>query len=133
MALEASNFTKSRIANKEFGGTAYTPAETLIIKLFTDLISLDGVGTELDAAGYEPLEVENDLTNFPTTTTGVKENAVQLEMAVLTETSDEILSAGIFDEDDNLLYRKSFVSSPITIAATYGLVFAPGDISLSIE
>ncbi|HEX8288021.1 MAG TPA: hypothetical protein VF556_08500 [Pyrinomonadaceae bacterium] len=133
MALEASIFTKARIANSEFGATAYTPAETLVVKLFSDLVSLDGIGDEITTAGYIPLSIENNLTNFPTATSGVKENAVQFEMEPFEADSPEIVSIGIFDEDDNLLYRKSFASSPITINATYFLTFAPSDIRLEIQ
>lgn len=117
----------------EFGGTAYTPATTLVIKLFSDLVSLDGTGDEITTAGYAMLSIINNLTNFPTTTTGVKENAVQFEMEPFEADSPEIVSIGIFDEDDNLLYRKSFASSPITIEATYFLTFAAGDIRLEFS
>lgn len=128
--LEASNFTKNRIANAEFGGTAYTPATALVIKLFSDLISLDGAGTEITTAGYLPLSIANNLTNFPTTSEGVKENAVQFEMEPLEADSPEIVSIGIFDEDDNLLYRKSFASAPFVIQDTFFLNIAPGDLKL---
>ena len=130
MALEASNFTRARIANQEFGGTAYTPAETLVVKLFSDLVSLDGAGTEITTAGYIPLSITNNLTNFPTTANGVKENAVQFEMEPFEADSPEIVSIGIFDEDDNLLYRKSFASAPFVIQDTYFLTIAAGDLKL---
>jgi hypothetical protein len=133
MSLEASNFTKAKIANAEFGGTAYTPAETLVIKLFSDLISLEGLGEEITTAGYAPLSITNSLANFPTTTDGIKTNAVQFESDPFEADSPEIVSIGIFDEDDNLLYRKSFASLPITINETYFLIFAAGDIRLEIS
>jgi|GEM_PF-3781735 len=131
--LEASNFTKSRIANAEFGGTAYTPATALVIKLFSDLISLNGVGTEITTAGYSMLSIPNNLTNFPTSSSGVKENAVQVEMEPFEADSPEIVSIGIFDEMDNLLYRKSFASEPFVIQGTYFLTLAPGDLKLEIS
>jgi len=130
MALETSNFTKARIANLEFGGTAYAPAETLVVKLFSDLVSLDGIGDEITTAGYAPLSIENNLTNFPTAMGGAKENAVQLEMEPFEADSPEIVSIGIFDEDDNLLYRKSFAGAPFVIQDTYFLTIAPGDLKL---
>ena len=132
MALEASNFTKARIANSEFGATAYTPATALVVKLFSNLVSLDGTGTEIATAGYAPLSIENNLTNFPTTSAGVKENAVQFEMEPFEADSPEIVSIGIFDEMDNLLYRKSFASAPFGIQDTFYLIIAPGDLSLQI-
>ena len=131
--LEASNYTKNRIANSEFGGTAYTPAETLVVKLFSDLVSLDGLGTEITTDGYAPIEIENNLTNFPTATDGSKENAVQFESEPFEADSPEIVSLGIFDETDNLLYRKSFAGSPFVISDTYFFTISVGDLSLSLD
>lgn len=130
--LEASNYTKNKIANAEFGGTYLSPTDTFFIKLFTTTLSLDGVGTEVVSAGYEPLEVENDLTNFPTTVDGTKANAVALQMSTFEEDSDEILAIGFFDADDNLLYRKNFSSSPIIIENGYYLRFEIGDITFYV-
>jgi hypothetical protein len=135
MSLEASKFTTARIANMEFGGTAYTPAANLYIRLFSDLVTLDGVGTEITTDGYAPKQVANSLTNFPTTTNGVKQNALQIEMEPLEADSPEIVSVGIFDaaSGGNLLYRKDYSSNPFVISGTYFLVLAPGDLSLSFS
>ncbi|MCD9186695.1 MAG: hypothetical protein LUM44_09690 [Pyrinomonadaceae bacterium] len=130
--FQASIFTKSKIANAEFGATAYTPADTLVIKLFTTTLDLNGTGTELVATGYEPLEIANNLTNFPTTTTGIKTNGVNFEMSMLEEDSDEIAAIGIFDDADNLLYRKN-VDTPFVIENGQYLNFAPGDITLTVS
>lgn len=130
--LEASTFEKNAIANAVFGGTAYPAAETFTLKLFSNAVSLAGVGAEISTAGYAPLEIENDLTNFPTTTGGAKENAVQLDMDPLTADSPEIVSAGLFDEDDNLRYRKIF-DAPFVIENTQYYSLAPGDLTLQIS
>lgn len=119
MALDASTFTKASIANAEFGGTAHVAAETYTLKLFSDMVSLGGIGTEIDADGYEPFEIENNLTNFPTATTGMKANAVAFQMSTLAEDSEEVVSAGLFDEDGNLRYRKVFAEAFIIPTGLY--------------
>lgn len=113
MGLDVSNYEKSLVANSVFGGEAYVPAESFFLKLFSDTVDLDGIGTEITNAGYAAAEIVNDTTNFPHTTgTGAKSNAVALRVPAdpdtLTEDSDEVVSAGLFDEDDNLRYRKVF-------------------------
>jgi len=110
MALEASTFEKAAIANAVFGGTTYPDTVTFTLKLFSNTVSLAGVGTELTTAGYAAKTITNNLTNFPTTSTGVKENAVQFDMTTLTADSPEIVSAGLFDENGNLRYRKVFAA-----------------------
>lgn len=126
--LEASNFTKASIANAEFGGTPHVAAETYELRLYSNTVSLDGIGLEIIADGYEPLVFDNDLTNFPTTTTGIKTNAVALLMETLTEDSEEIVSAGLFDEEGNLRYRKVY-AVPFIIESGQYYNLNPGDLT----
>lgn len=132
MALEASNFEKALLANSVFGGAAYTPAATFTIKLYSDTVDLDGVGTEITATGYAPKDITNDLTNFPSTTTGIKALAVAHAFDALTEDSDPIVSAGIFDEDDELRYREVF-DTPFTILDTQFYNLAIGDLTYQVS
>jgi len=110
MSLEASTFEKAAIANSVFGGTTYPDALTYTLKLFSNTVTLAGVGTEIATAGYAALSITNNLTNFPTTGTGIKSNAIALDMTTLTADSPEIVSAGLFDEFGNLRYRKVFAA-----------------------
>jgi hypothetical protein len=132
MSLEASTYEKNQIANSVFGGAAYTPAETFTLKLFSNTVSLAGVGTEISTAGYAAKTIPNDTTNFPTTTDGTKENALQIDMDPLTADSPEIVSAGLFDEDGNLRYRKVF-AVPFVIENGQYYSLAAGDLSLQIS
>ncbi len=130
MSLEASTFEKAAIANAVFGGVTYPDATAFTLKLFSNAVTLAGVGTEINADGYEPLVITNNLTNFPSTTDGEKENAVQLEMATLTEDSIEVVSAGLFDENGNLRYREIF-DVPFVIGAGQFYALAPGDLTFT--
>ncbi len=117
--LEASNYTKASLANAEFGGEPHVSAEIYSLKLFSDTVDLEGVGTEITTLDYEPKEFDNDTVNFPHTTTGIKINAVAITMATLGADSPEIVSAGLFDEDDNLRYRKVFDTPFIITSGSY--------------
>jgi len=128
--LEASTFEKAAIANSVFGGTTYPDAVTFTLKLFSNTVSLAGVGDEIATAGYAPLAITNNLTNFPTTTTGAKANAVQLDMTTLTADSPEIVSAGLFDENGNLRYRKVF-AAPFSILNGQYYSLGIGDLTFS--
>lgn len=128
--LEASNFEKAAVANAIFGGETYPPAESFFLKFFSDTVTLDGVGTEISEDGYAPTEIENNLTNFPHTTTGIKANAVAIATPTMEEDSSEIVSAGLFDEDDNLRYRKVF-TTPFTIASGSFYNLAIGELTFT--
>jgi hypothetical protein len=132
MALEASTYEKNAVANAVFGGTTYPDAVTFTLKLFSNTVSLAGVGTEITADGYEPLDITNNLTNFPTTSDGTKENAVQFDMETLTEDSEEIVSAGLFDESGNLRYREVF-ATPFVIEAGQYYSLGIGDLSFEVS
>jgi len=129
--LEASNFEKEQISNAVFGGETYTPATVYTMKFFSDTVTLDGVGTEIGNAGYVPTDFNNDTTNFPHTTTGIKSNAVAIMTSTLTEDSDEIVSAGLFDENDELRYRKVF-DTPFVIPNGSFYNLAIGELTFAV-
>jgi hypothetical protein len=132
MSLEASTFEKNAIANAVFGGTAYEPATTWTLRLFSNAVSLAGVGTEISTAGYAAKTFPNNLTNFPVTLDGSKENALAIEMNALEASSPEIVSAGLFDEDGHLRYRKIF-SVPFTIENGQYYSLSPADLSFVVS
>lgn len=130
--LEASNYKKAMIANMEFGKVSPTLTTTFELRLFSDIVDLDGVGTELANTGYAPKQFTNNLTNFPSTTDGIKLNAVAIAMDALSEDSDEVQSAGIFDVDTGeLLYRKVF-TTPFVIASGNYYNLAINELKLQI-
>ena len=128
MALEISTYRKSQIANAEFGKVTPVLTDNFQLKLFSNTVSLAGVGTELTGGGYAALTIANNLTNFPATTNGVKTNAVALQMATLSADSLEVVSAGLFDlATGELLYRKVF-AVPFVIANGSFFILSVGDL-----
>ncbi len=132
MALEISNFEKARRANQAFGGGSYTAATSFEVKAFYTVVDLDGLGTECDAAGYAPIEITNNTTNFPSTTTGIKTLAVAHSSDTFTEDSDDILSFGIFDQLGNLIARK-VLSSPLVVENGQSLTIAVSDLTFTVS
>jgi hypothetical protein len=130
--LEASNFEKQKLANSIFGGAVYPQAEKLTLKLFEDIVSLDGVGTEITTAGYAPVTFDNDTVTFPSRTDGTSENDITIQTPAFTADSPEILSAGLFDENGNLRYRKVF-PSPFQILTSEFYELAPGELTIQIS
>lgn len=111
MPAELSNFEKAMQANAAFGAVAYVPATIFTVKLYYNTVDLDGVGTECSAAGYAAKAINNNLTNFPSTLTGIKSLAVAHAFTTLSATSSPIVSAGIFDQLGNMRFREVFGAS----------------------
>lgn len=123
MPTEYSIIERNRIANDMFGGFDFE------IRAYSDTVGADGTGgTEIDADGYEPIEITNDTTNFPLATTGTRENAV-----VFSKTFDEaatIVSIGIFAAGGDFLARKVF-DEPLEIEAGQLWRFPVGSITFT--
>lgn len=130
--LEASSFEKQKLANSIFGGAAYPPAVTLTLKLFSDTVSLAGIGTEITTNGYAAVEFDNDTVTFPALTNGTSENEVVIQTDIFTEDSPEIVSAGLFDQLGNLRYRKVF-AAPFQILSGQFFELAAGELKISVS
>ena len=130
MAFEISNYYKSKRSNNVLGNVAMPSIPTLRLKLFSNIVDLDGTGTELSGGGYAALDIANNTTNFPPTATGTTTNAVAFTMTTLTADSLEVVSAGIFDTAGNLLIRKVF-ATPFIIPSGQAYLLGIGDFSLT--
>lgn len=115
--FEASTKTLLSISNAEFGGVAHVSAESYEMRLFSDVVGLDGAGTELTTGGYAPVEFDNNSTNFPIADSSddIKQNANVIQTDVFTEDSPAIRSVGFFDEDGDLRYRKVYPANTVYV------------------
>ena len=130
--LEASSFEKQKLANSIFGGAAYPSATGFTLKLFSDTVSLSGVGTEITTDGYEAVTFDNNVTTFPALTDGTSANAIVIQTDVFTEDSPEIVSAGLYDQLGNLRYRKVF-SAPFQILSGQFFELAIGELKITVS
>ena len=118
--IEFSLLERNRIANDLFGGA------DIVIKAYSNTISNTGTGgTEITADGYEPIEITNDTTNFPSATTGTRSNAVVFQKQFTEEAT--IVSMAIFNSDGDFLAR-NVLSVPLVIGENEYWRFAVGAI-----
>ena len=130
--MNIGNYLRNSILNETIAGTGFVPADTLEIRLFSTTLTAAGVGTEITNAGYARKTISNDTTNFPTSTSGTKTNALRIDIDAATEDWDDVLAVGLFDEDDNLYFYENFPSA-ISILNGQNLFFDAGDISISLS
>src|SRR5687768_7896160 len=114
----------AEILNKEFGATNYTPAATLYIGLRSG-------GSELSGSGYARVSLTNNTTNWTTTSTNQKVNAVAITFPAA--------SADWLAADEVAIYTASSGGSPIytgnldptvTVRSGQTREFAAGDLTI---
>lgn len=131
MSFEFSLFERNRIVNAMFGGAAYTPATSFKVKAYSNTISLTGTGgTEITSAGYSEINVPNNTTIFPTTTTGAKASTAEYTRPLTADAS--IKSIGVFDQDGNFIGRKVY-ATPLAVLAGQDWRFPVGSITPSVQ
>lgn len=105
--FEVSNYLKQKIANELMGGVDLTKATTFTMKLFSDIVELDGTGTELTTPEYEAFTFTNNTTNFPARTDGQSISDFSMQSADVFSEDATYQSIGIFDHLGNLWFRKT--------------------------
>ena len=107
MASGKSTFLRNRELNYLFnGGAAVVVPANIWIRLYTTTLTPGGVGTEVVAASYDQVSIPLDATNFPVTSDGELENALQVAVGVAEEDWGELLAWGAWDAETggNLWY-----------------------------
>lgn len=123
MAVEFALTERNRIANDLFGG------EDFEIRAYSNTVSSTGTGgTEITADGYEPIEIENNTTNFPNATLGTRSNAVAFEKTLTEEAT--IQSIGVFSSGGAFLARK-VLTPPLAVEAGQKWRFPVGSITFT--
>lgn len=109
MSAPVSTYLSNKLLDHLFGGSDYTPPNTLYLALFTVTPSDAGGGTEATGGGYARCAVTNNLTNFPAASGGVKTNANDIPLFTASgsvSSGSNIVAIGIFDASTsgNLLW-----------------------------
>lgn len=119
-----SRYLENAFLNYVFNGAAMPAIANIYVGLFTDVITDLGVGTEVPTTGgtgYSRVLKVRNVTNFPTTTTGIitADTIVTFPEALLAWGT--IKSIGIFDAAlaGNLLYSKLIADRPILAGETH--------------
>lgn len=123
---EYSLLERNRIANNLFGGVDFE------IRAYSDIVSDTGTGgTEITVAGYSPIAVANDATNFPPATDGSRANAV--EFAKNFTAAATIVSIGIFAAVSGDFLARKILDAPLTIAAGESFRFPVGSFTFAAQ
>lgn len=125
MPAEISLIERNRIADDMFSG------EDFEIRAYSNTVSATGTGgTEITAAGYSPISITNNTTNFPAATTGTRTNAVVFQKQFTAAAT--IVSMAIFSASGVFLARK-IPASPIAVGAGEYWRFNVGAISFAVN
>lgn len=133
MASGQSIFLRDRILNFLFnGGAAVAIPASLWLRLYTTALTAAGVGTEVAAASYDPVEILLNTANFPTTTNGTIENDVQIPMGTAEEDWGTLLAWGLWTaETGGNLWRWGDINPGIEIGEGAVVVIPAGALIVS--
>lgn len=129
-----SDYLESKILNYIFNGGSFTAPSTVYVALFTSAPTDAGGGTEVSGGSYARAAITCNDTNFPTTSTGLIQNAVVQNFAQASAGWGTVVAFGIFDAltDGNLLYWGA-ISPTKTVASGDTLSIAINQLQISEE
>lgn len=133
----ASNTAENYILDAMLGDgrSADFPA-TVYIALFADSPNDAGGGTEVDGGttGYERLSVDNNSTNWPAASGGLKSNALLLQFATALEDWGTITDWAIMsDSTAGWALAYGSLASPINGDTGFAPFFAAGDLQVTCD
>lgn len=106
-----STYLQNKILDLIFGKTSYTAPSILYIGLFNaNPTQISPSGTEASGVNYARVAVNNNTTNWPAASNGVKINPNEIEFTVGAGGWDTLTGYGIYDSFSagNLLYYGTF-------------------------
>jgi hypothetical protein len=111
----ASNYLENAILNNVLGQAAMPAIANTYIALFTAGPDDSGGGTEVSGAGYARVNLANNTTNWPTTTTGSKANGAVITFPTAGGSWGTVTHFGIFSAatGGNLLFHGSLGSAKV--------------------
>lgn len=127
--FEISTFLGNMIAQELCGGVDLVKATSFTYKLFSDVVDLEGVGTELTVPEYEQFVLPNNLTTFPARIDMSAVNAAEYQSADVFSEDATYQSIGVFDHLGNLWFRKVVTR---TITAGQFQVLEASDFELTV-
>lgn len=108
-----SNYLENLIANNVLGQAAMPAIPNLYFALFTAGPTDSGGGTEVSGTAYARVNLTNNTTNFPTATTGLKQNATAITFPTAGASWGTATHWGVFDASSsgNLLFHGALDSA----------------------
>lgn len=108
-----SDYLENLVINNLLGQAAMPAIPNLYFALFTAGPTDSGGGTEVSGTNYARVNLTNNTTNFPTATTGLKQNATAVTFPTAGGSWGTITHWGIFDAASagNLLFHGALDSA----------------------
>ena len=92
-----SDHLEDELLDHVFGNAAYSAPATVYIALYTAAPSDSGGGTEVSGGSYVRKSVANNLTNWPSSSGGAKDNGTEITFVTATASWGTVTHFGIFD------------------------------------
>lgn len=129
-----SNYLENLLANNVLGQASMPAIPNLHFALFTAGPTDTGGGTEVSGTGYARVNVTNNTTNFPTTTTGLKQNATAITFPTAGASWGTATHWGIYDASSsgNLLFHGALDSAK-AIDTGDAFSFPIGNLSIQFD
>lgn len=133
MASGKGNYLINKELNHSLNGAAFSSPTELFLRLYTTALTAAGVGTELSADGYAPVEIECNTTNFPTTSDNSAENGVAIAVGTAEEDWGDLDAWGLWDAGSggNLHYFGEF-DPPLNVLEGAILVIPVGMLQINV-
>src|SRR5260370_31619588 len=97
MAEFKGDALRTKILDKDFGGTNYTPPPIYYLALFTVAPTSAGGGTEMVYTGYARVSITNNPGNWNNDSTGRKSNANKIDFPQAGSAEGIAVAFGLFD------------------------------------
>lgn len=114
--MSASNYLENKLLNHVLGGEVYTPPTNVYAALHTADPTETGAVGEVSGGSYARVQMTNDTTVWPTTTTSSKANAGPFNFPTPTADWGDVVRWTIWDAPvgGNCLYiSNAFTAQPI--------------------
>lgn len=131
--MHKSDYLKNATLNANVGGAALPAVPTFYVGLFTTTPASDGTGgVEVSGGGYARKAVTNNTTNFPTTSSGTKSNAADIQWTAATADWGTVAGVAIFDAPTggNQLYQKD-LTTPRAVGTDIAFTFRAGSLTFT--
>jgi hypothetical protein len=129
-----SAFLENRIADHLLGNVPYTAPGAVHLALFTVAPTESGGGTEVSGGSYGRVAINNNATNWPAATGGLKSNGTAITFPTATGTWGTVTHWALFDaaSGGNMLFFGT-VSPSKLIESGDQFSVAIGELDLTFE
>ena len=132
MASGTGTYFAAKLLNQLFNATAYVFQSSIDLRLFsTGGLTPQGAGTEVAGTGYQPLQVQCNVTNFAATNTNSISNAVTLAFNPAGGPWTPAVTLGIYEHGNNNLIMFGDLLASKTLSSGDVFQFTQGNLTVT--